>query len=83
MAARARNSSERGNFTANAIELKSKRVHAPFAAVLRIADQPLPFGIDDPVECLQRDLSDQDRVLIELKAGPIVAENVRGLVIRP
>jgi hypothetical protein len=51
--------------------------------VLGIADQPLAFGIDDPVECLQRDLPDQDRVLIEPKAGPIATENVRGLVIRP
>jgi hypothetical protein len=32
--------------------------------VLRIADQPLPLGVDDPVECVERYLSDQEGVLI-------------------
>ena len=37
---------------------RSKRIHAPFAAMFGVADQPLSLGIDDPVECLERDLSD-------------------------
>jgi hypothetical protein len=30
-----------------------------FAAVFRIADQPLPFGIDEKIEHFQRHLADQ------------------------
>ena len=43
---------------------RSKRVHAPLAAVVGIADQPLSLGVDDPVESFERDLADQDRVFI-------------------
>lgn len=41
-----------------------KHLEHLLAAVLRIADQPLPLGIDDEVGDLQRDDADQGRAII-------------------
>ena len=38
--------------------------HDMFAVMLWVADQPLSFGIDDPVEQFQWDLTDQHRELV-------------------